>query len=664
MRTKTRRILDLQQSGKRPEPVVFQVCILSLRGPVGRVAEPEMPTRTTNVVTLPFPNRRSAEPAEAPSPSDYPEVAPVKPAGVLDLQDDPELHQLRDSLDHFAHASLARVTSGLSPAALADAYMDWAVHIAISPGKQLEVAIKGARKWMRLAHFAARCATCGGCAEPCIEPLPQDRRFAGEEWQKWPYNFIQQAFLLQQQWWHNATTDIDGVTKRHEAMVDFVSRQILDMVSPSNFLLTNPSVQQRTLKTGGRNLVDGLRNLHDDWERIVNGNPPAGTEAFRVGEDVAVTPGKVVYRNHLIELIQYAPRTDRVRPEPILIVPAWIMKYYILDLSPQNSLVRYLTEQGFTVFMISWKNPTEEDRDLGMEQYRKLGVMKALDAIEAIVPGPRVHAVGYCLGGTLLSIAAAAMARDGDERLKTITLLAAQADFREAGELTLFINESQIHFLEDMMRSQGYLDTRQMAGAFQLLRSNDLIWSRLVRHYLMGERTPMNDLMAWNADATRMPYRMHTEYLKKLFLDNDLAEGRFMAEGRPITLNDVRTPIFAVGTERDHVAPWRSVFKIHILANADVTFLLTTGGHNAGIVSEPGKGDRSYQVLSKGADDLYLDPETWIEAAHRVRGSWWPEWTTWLAEHSAPPTLPPPIGAPDMGYSILNDAPGHYVTQR
>jgi polyhydroxyalkanoate synthase len=624
-----------------------------------------MPTRATNIVDLPALRTRRGKPAATRPTKGGAKAKVAAPPAALDVQDDADLHQLRDALDHSAHSSLAQITGGLSPAALLGAYMDWAIHLTVSPGKQAELAVKGARKWMRLTHFAGRCAAGGGGAEPCIEPLPQDRRFVDEEWQKWPYNFIHQGFLLQQQWWHNATTEVDGVTKRNEAVVDFVSRQILDMFSPSNFFLTNPAVQQRTLKTGGRNLAQGLRNLHDDWERIVTHRPPAGAEAFLVGRNVAVTPGKVVYRNRLMELIQYAPTTEKVRPEPILIVPAWIMKYYILDLSPQNSLVRYLTGQGFTVFMISWKNPTERDRDLGMEEYRKLGVMKALDAVNAIVPQQPVHAAGYCLGGTLLSIAAAAMARDGDERLKTMTLLAAQADFREAGELTLFINDSQIHFLEDMMRSKGYLDTRQMAGAFQLLRSNDLIWSRLIRHYLLGERTPMNDLMAWNADATRMPYRMHADYLRKLFLDNDLAEGRFLADSRPVTIGDIRTPIFAVGTERDHVAPWRSVFKINLLSNSDVTFLLATGGHNAGIVSEPGHGNgRAYRILPRAADDLYVDPDSWLEAAPRRQGSWWPEWAAWLGEHSGVPTSSPKLGAPDKGYPALDEAPGLYVLER
>jgi polyhydroxyalkanoate synthase len=612
-------------------------------------------------------NRTSrSRPAILPDLPGTPEAATVPisaPPAPQTPWDDAELRQLRDALDHTAHAGLARLTAGLSPAAIVDAFMDWAVHLAISPGKQVELATRGARKWARLTQFASHCALVGGTGDPCIEPLPQDRRFAEREWAQWPFNLVQQSFLLQQQWWENATTDVDGVTKQHQAVVEFMTRQILDMASPSNFIATNPVVQRRILETGGQNLVHGLRNFLDDWERIVGSKPPAGTEAFQPGRNVAVTPGKVIYHNNLIELIQYNPTTEKVRPEPILIVPAWIMKYYILDLSPDNSLVRYLTDQGFTVFIISWKNPTAEDRELGLDDYRELGVMAALDAVNAVLPDRKVHAVGYCLGGTLLSIAAAAMARDGDQRLATLSLLAAQNDFREAGELSLFINESQLHFLEDLMRSQGYLDTRQMAGAFQLLRSNDLIWSRLIRHYLMGERTPLNDIMAWNADATRMPYRMHADYLRQLFLNNDLAEGRFQVDGRPVAVSDIRVPIFAVGTERDHVAPWRSTFKIHLIADTDVTFLLTTGGHNAGIVADPSRAGGSFRVLTRSAVGHYLDPDTWIKIAPRFEGSWWPEWTRWLVSHSGELTKPPALGAAARGYPALRDAPGTYVLQ-
>ena len=584
-------------------------------------------------------------------------------ASRIDARDSFAVTALSDIVDRSLHAAVARFTAGLSPAALAHAYLDWATHLAFSPGKRWQLVDKAARKAVRFTNYASHCAPLGHKAPCCIEPLPQDKRFVSEDWQKWPYNLIQQAFLLNQQWWHNATTGVRGVTKQHENMVAFGSRQILDMFSPSNFLLTNPEILRHTISEAGTNLVNGLQNFVEDWERTASGKKPLGTENFAVGRNIAVTPGKVVFRNRLMKLIQYAPATDKVRPEPVLIVPAWIMKYYILDLSPENSLVRYLTQQGFTVFMISWKNPEPEDRDIGMEDYRALGPMAALDAIEAIVPNRKVHAVGYCLGGTLLAIAAAAMARDGDDRLKSLTLLAAQTDFTEAGELMLFINEGQLAFLDDMMWEQGFLDTRQMSGTFQMLRTSDLVWSYMVRNYLLGEREPMIDLMAWNADATRLPYRMHSEYLRHLFLDNDLAEGRLEAAGKPIALTDIRTPIFAVGTERDHVAPWRSTYKIQLMTDTEVTYLLTVGGHNAGIVSEPGRDGRSFQVMTKKANDRYADPETWLTQAPRKQGSWWPEWVAWLNARSGVPISPPRIGAAAAGFAPLGDAPGSYVLQ-
>jgi polyhydroxyalkanoate synthase len=344
----------------------------------------------------------------------------------------------------------------------------------------------------------------------------------------------------------------------------------------------------------------------------------------------------------------------------VLIVPAWIMKYYILDLSPNNSLVRFLVDQGHTVFMISWRNPGSADRELGMADYRRLGPMAALDAVSAIVPGQKIHAAGYCLGGTLLSIAAAAMARDDDQRLASLTTLATQVDFTEAGELTLFIGESEVAFLEKMMSEQGYLDGKQMAGAFQILRSNDLIWSRMVHDYLLGKRQAMNDLMAWNTDVTRMPHRMHSEYLRWLFLNNDLASGRYRVEGRPVAINDINVPIFAVGTIKDHVAPWNSVYKIHLLADADeVTFVLTSGGHNAGIVSEPGHPRRHFRMRTHREGESYIDPDTWLQTTPARQGSWWPAWQTWLSERSSGKTAPPTTGNEEN--PPLAEAPGTYV---
>ena len=547
---------------------------------------------------------------------------------------------------------------------LLSAYSDWAAHLMFSPGKRIQLAEKASKKTIRFGQHVSRRLAGEPEVEPCIAPLPQDRRFVGDAWQKPPFDLIYQAFLLTQQWRHNATTGVSGVTRQHENTVAFTARQLLDIWSPSNFPLTNPEVLERTMRSGGMNLLQGIRNLLEDWQRTAGGHRPVGAERFVVGQNVAITPGKVVFQNHLIELIQYAPATPHVHPEPILIVPAWIMKYYILDLSPQNSLVKYLTGQGYTVFMISWLNPGPDDRELSMDDYRSLGVMDALDAVTAIVPEQKVHAVGYCIGGTLLSIAAAAMARDHDERLASMTLFATQTDFTEAGELMLFINESQLAFLEDTMWEQGFLDTTQMAGAFQILRSNDLVWSRLVHDYLSGERQPMTDLMAWNSDATRMPFRMHSQYLRQLFLGNDLAEGRFRADGRTVALTDIRVPIFAVGTEWDHVAPWRSAYKIHLLTDSNVTFLLTNGGHNAGIVSEPGRTGRHYRVATKHLDDPYVDPDVWLASTPEMEGSWWPAWVAWLdAQSDADPVVPPVLGNPEQGYAPICDAPGTYVLQ-
>jgi polyhydroxyalkanoate synthase len=563
--------------------------------------------------------------------------------------------------DRAFHAMLARLTGGISPVALSLAYMDWASHLAAAPQRQMEIsqdALRGARQFL---EAALHCFSPQYEPWSLIKPKPQDRRFAAPDWERSPFNMLAQAFLLKEQWWHEVTTGVRGVAPRNEAIVEFSVRQVLDMLAPSNFAATNPEVLDKAFRSGGENFVFGWQNWLSDWMQLLSAGKPASDKDFIVGKTVAASRGKVVFRNDLIELIQYYPTTGKVHPEPILIVPAWIMKYYILDLSPQNSLVKFLTEEGFTVFMISWRNPGAGDREIAFDDYRKLGVEAAIAKIGDIAPDRQIHALGYCLGGTLLSIAAATMARDGDNGLKSITLLAAQTDFTEAGELTLFINESQVAFLEDMMWERGVLDTTQMAGAFQLLRSNDLIWSKLTRDYLMGERAPPNDLMAWNADATRLPYRMHSEYLRKLFLDNDLAEGRYRVEGRPVALSDIHAPMFVVGTVRDHVAPWKSTYKINYQVEADVTYLLTSGGHNAGVVAPPGEQGHFYQVKTKAADAAYIGPDEWLKVAPKVEGSWWPEWARWITAQSGELCEPPRMGVGRADGQILPDAPGDYV---
>lgn len=570
---------------------------------------------------------------------------------------------IAELIDRSVGAMRAQWTLGVAPDALGAAFADWWLHLASAPGRQLLLTVKAARKWQRLIDYVARAAASGGEGQRCIQPLPQDHRFTSGEWDMLPFGLYQQAFLLGQQWLDATVRENSGVTLHHDAVVRFVVRQLLDMFSPSNFVATNPVVQKRFLETGGTSLVRGLQLLADDWQRLVRRQPPIGAEHYVVGRDLATTPGKVVFRNHLIELLQYTPTTASVRPEPILIVPAWIMKYYILDLSQDNSLVRNLVAAGFTVFAISWRNPNAELRETGLEDYQRDGVMAALAAVTAITGAAQVHGCGYCLGGTLLAIAAATMARDGDRRLATLTLLAAQADFAEPGEIGLFIDEAQVRFLENLMWQQGYLDSRQMGGAFEMLRSADLVWSRGVQTYLLGERAPMTDLMAWNADGTRMPYMMHSQYLRRLYLQNDLAEGRYRVGDRRVSLADIAVPAYVLGTEHDHVAPWHSVWKLLGLLAGDVRFVLASGGHNAGIVAPPGRAGLHHRSLDRARDAGHVDPDPWFETTAPHPGSWWPDWLDWLAGHSGSAGAPPPLARADIGYPALGNAPGRYVLQ-
>lgn len=565
-----------------------------------------------------------------------------------------------ETVTRVARATAARTFDGVSAHAMGSAWFDWACHLQRAPGRCMEIAQATAQQSARMAMLPLAAATGaikanGGGGRD---------RFADAGWNGWPYLWWREQHRALQTVADVATAPLRGVSEINARRVAFMAAQAVEAASPTNNPVLNPAVARRTRDEMGANLVRGFERWMADVARRATGVEEPAPSGFKVGEDVAATPGAVVYRNRLMELIQYAPATAEVRKEPILIVPAWIMKYYVLDLTPERSLVRYLVGKGHTVFVISWKNPGSEDRDVAFDDYRRRGVMDALNAIAVAAPAAKVHACGYCIGGTLLSIAAAVMARDGEDRLASVTLLAAQTDFSEAGELMLFVDESQIAQLEDVMWDQGYLDARQMANAFRFLRSDDLIWAHSLSRYFLGDGDRASDLAAWNADQTRMPYRMHSEYLRGLFLENRLTAGRYAVDGGVVALNDIRQPMFVVGAETDHIAPWRSVYKANLFTQNDLTFLLTNGGHNAGIVSEPGHRNRHHRMATRRAGDPYRSPDVWLRLTQPQEGSWWPRWAEWLAENSADAPVAARRPGDAHGLTPLMAAPGSYVHVR
>jgi polyhydroxyalkanoate synthase len=557
-------------------------------------------------------------------------------------------------------AQLATVTGGQAPDVYVNAWWDWYLNLAEDPPKQVQIMQDAVEKAVDTWNFALQ-AVAGAAPSAA-----SDARFSGDAWAQWPFNVYAHSYRNYVDWWQKAWSNVPGVASENERTLDFLARNALETFSPANYLATNPELLDTTRVEAGENLVRGFNHWLEDIQRTLEGKGPSGTEKFVIGRDIAATPGQVVMRNDLVELIQYSPAAATVFAEPILIIPAWIMKYYILDLSPGNSLVNYLVSKGHTVFMVSWKNPTASDRDLGMDDYLRLGIKATLDAISRIVPDQKIHAVGYCIGGTLLSIAAADYAANGDKRLASMTLLAAQQDFSEPGELSVFISPSQLDMLEAAMRRTGVLKSEQMGAAFSLLRSRDLLWTPAVNTYLRGKRVAPNDLMAWNADGTRMPCRMHAEYLRQLYLNNALARGEFQTEGRRVDLAAIHIPMFVVGTETDHVAPWQSVYKARGLTrSSDFTFLLTSGGHNAGIVSGPSHPRRRHRVRTWMNAAETLAPQVWFDTTRPEAGSWWPVWQHWLAQHSGGARVAaPPLGCAGAGYAPIAEAPGTYVLQK
>jgi len=494
------------------------------------------------------------------------------------------------------------------------------------------------------------------------QPDPRERRFKDSAWKENEvFDFIKQSYLLSVRYVQDVVARVDGLDPKTAQKVDFYSRQFMDAMSPSNFLLTNPEVLRKTAETGGENLLRGLTNLLSDLERG-RGRltiKVADLEAFKVGEDIGVSPGRVVFQNGLMQLIQYSPSTQTVLRRPLLIAPPWINKFYVLDLRPDNSLVRWAVAQGHTVFMISWANPDERLSDKKFEDYMIGGILAALDAIGQATGEREVNAVGYCLGGTLLASTLAWMAAVGDDRVKSATFLATMMDFKEAGELGVFIDEEQLKSLEERMQKRGYLEGGEMAATFNMLRANDLIWSFVVNNYLLGNEPFPFDLLYWNSDSTRMPARMHSFYLRRMYQENLLCQsGGIELEGQPIDLGRVTVPSYFLSTREDHISPWRSTYRGTQLLGGKNRFVLAASGHVAGVVNPPGGGKYSHWINT----DLPAGPDAWLAGATEMAGSWWPDWHRWVSalDDTRVPARVPGGGA----LPAIEDAPGSYVRVR
>ena len=487
---------------------------------------------------------------------------------------------------------------------------------------------------------------------------PSDKRFAAPEWHNTPiYHTLKELYLLASDWLLKQG-EIEGMDEAERQRLNFHLRQFVDAMSPSLLLVSNPAALRRAMETGGASLADGAHNLLNDLKEgrlsIVD------VTAFAPGRNLALTPGKVVHRNRLIELIQYAPTTETVHATPLLIVPHWINKYYILDMQPKNSMVRYLVEQGFTVFIISWKNPDESMADLTIEDYMDLGPLEASEVVREITDSDTVNVMGYCIGGTLLTLTLAWLAARRDGRFGSATFMVSLQDFSKVGDTAVFISEPSIDFIEQQILERGYLDSREMANMFNLLRSNDLIWANVVNNYLMGNNPPAFDLLYWNSDGTRMAGTAHGWYLRNTYLENNLIKpGKVRLKGKAIDLGRIQLDAYAVGAEKDHIVPWDAAWRITQLFGGAVRFVLASSGHIAGIVNPPG-GKGTYWVT--GAGPQAANPRQWLQAATRHDGSWWTDWTDWLSQRSGRMVNPPPLGG--AAHPSLGDAPGSYVLEK
>lgn len=497
--------------------------------------------------------------------------------------------------------------------------------------------------------------------EPPEQPKPPaDKRFKHPEWtENAVYSYIRDSYLLSARTVLSTVRGVKGLDEDTAKKVDFYTRQFVDAVAPSNFVATNPEVLQKTMETGGQNLLDGLSHLLDDLQRGKGRLNVTMTDmnAFRLGENVATTPGKVVYQNTMMQLIQYEPTTPSVRRTPLLIIPPWINKFYVLDLQPKNSYIRWCVEQGHTVFVISWVNPDESLRDKNFEDYMLEGPIAAMDAIERATGERQVNTVGYCLGGTLLASTLAYLAAKGEDRVKSATYFVTLVDFTEVGEMAVFLGQEDVRVLEARMNEKGYLDAQDMAQSFSMLRANDLIWSFVVANYLLGKEPVPFDLLYWNADATRMPAAMQTFYLKNMYRENNLRKpGGITLAGVPIDLREIKAPSFILGTKEDHIAPWKSGYKATQLYGGPNEYVLSASGHMAGVISAPGS---KYGHWTN--EQLPATPDEWFNTAKEGKSSWWPRWNEWVSPFGGGEVEP---RKPGEGLSVIEDAPGSYVRVR
>lgn len=528
-----------------------------------------------------------------------------------------------------------------------------------NPAKMIEHQVEYWGKTVRHYVEAQQAFIEKGLAAPKDE-TPTDKRFANPLWQTNPYfNFIKQQYLMNAEAVEKAVSAIEGLDSHEQQRIEYFSRQIIDLFSPTNFLATNPDALERAIETDGESLVKGLENLIADLERH-DGNlvvTLADKDAFSVGENIATTPGEVVFRNHMFELIQYAPVTEEVHEIPLVIFPPWINKFYILDLKPQNSFIRWAVEQGYTVFVVSWVNPDQGYRDVGMTDYVEEGYFRAIAAAKEICETETVNVIGYCIAGTTLSLALARMAQKGDTSVGTATFFTTLTDFANPGEVGVFLEDDFVDGLEAEVGETGILDSFYMARTFSYLRSNDLIYQPAIKSYMMGQAPPAFDLLYWNGDGTNLPGKMAIEYLRGLCQGNRFAGEGFAVAGSSVTISEVTVPLFAVACQTDHIAPWKASFDgIRQMGSADKTFILSESGHIAGIVNPPSKnkyGHWTNETLDQSAD-------AWLEGATKHEGSWWPRWDRWLAPKSGGRV---PARAPGTeSYPPLAPAPGTYVS--